>query len=174
MTKSRIVILAMFALFVVVILFQLQTTTRLQRELDALGKEYSRLRENFNAQEQNSSSQSARADANDNPQQKRLQELQSEVLRLRDSASRALRAEAEVTQLRSALQSRKVSGGTAAPEAGPYLPISIRPTARRDCLTRSSRRHSSQASRSRRSKLRLPNIRSWPASCMTAMRISKG
>jgi len=123
MSKSRIVLLAVVVAFAVIILFQLQTAARLRHELAAVSEENTRLRQNLAAQEQDSSSSTMRADPNTGeqpgePQQKRLQELEAEVMRLRGAASRALRAEAEVAQLKSALESHKVSSTAAVPDAG--------------------------------------------------------
>jgi hypothetical protein len=50
-------------------------------------------------------------------QQKRLAELESEVMHLRGVAARAIRAEAEVAQVRSALESHQGSAPTGAPDA---------------------------------------------------------
>jgi hypothetical protein len=121
MTKSRLVIPALVALLAVVILFHFRTTARLRQELDALGKEYFSLHQKLGAQEQGTSSSSAQASSNADQQagepEKRLEVLQSEILRLRDSASRALRAEAEVAQLKSALQSRQPSQAATSSES---------------------------------------------------------
>jgi hypothetical protein len=122
MSKKRIVIIAIIAAFSVAILFQLQTTAPLRRELAAVNEENARLRQNLTAQEQDSLTSSLRVGSNADekpgePQQKSLQELESEVMRLRGVASRAMRAEAEVAQLKSALESHQVSTTAAVPDA---------------------------------------------------------
>ena len=122
MSKSRIVILTIIAALSVVILLQLQTAARLRREIATVSEENARLRQNLTAEEQDSSSSSLRVGSNANekpgePQQKSLQELESEVIRLRGVRSRAMRAEAEVAQLKSALESHQVSTAAAVPDA---------------------------------------------------------
>ena len=122
MSKSRIVILTIIAAFAVVILLQLQTAAGLRRELAAVSEENARLRHNLTAQEQDSSSSSlgVASNADEKPtetQQKRLQELESEVMRLRGVAGRATRAEAEVAQLKSALESRQLPTPASVPDA---------------------------------------------------------
>jgi hypothetical protein len=117
--KSRLIIPALVALLAATIVFHFRTTARLRQELDALGKEYFRVHEKLTAEQQSPSSSQAGSNAGEQPgasEQTKFQELQSEVLRLRDAASRALRAEAEVAQLKSALQSRQPSGGAASSE----------------------------------------------------------
>ena len=122
MSKSRIVMLTFLAAFSILILLQLQTAAGLRRELAAVSEENARLRHNLTAQEQDSSSSSLRVGSPPEekpaePQQKLLQELESEVMRLRGMASRALRAEAEVAQLKSALGSHQGSATAAVPDA---------------------------------------------------------
>ena len=122
MSKSRIVILTIIAAFAVVILLQLQTAAGLRRELAAVSEENARLRHNLTAQEQDSSSSSLRVvsppeEKPAEPQQKRLEELESEVMRLRGVAGRATRAEAEVAQLKSALESRQLPTPASVPDA---------------------------------------------------------
>jgi hypothetical protein len=122
MRKNGIVILGIIAAFSLVILFQLQTAAGLRRELAASTEENARLSRNLAAQEQDSSSSSLGAGSNSDEkpgesQLKRLQELESEVMRLRGVSSRALSAEAEVAQLKSTLASNQVSTAAAAPDA---------------------------------------------------------
>jgi hypothetical protein len=116
MSKSRIVIFTFFAALSIVILLQLQTATQLRRELAAVSEENARLRQNLTA----SSPSRVGSQTDENPaelQQKHLQELESEVMRLRGVAGRAARAEAEVAQLKSAVESRQVSTLPAVPDA---------------------------------------------------------
>ncbi len=122
MNKSRIVILAIITAFSVILLFQLYTADRLRHELAAVSEENTRLRQSLAAQEQDSSSSVSRAGSTAaekpaEPQQQSSQELESEVMRLRGMASRALRAEAEVAQLKSALGSHQGSATAAVPDA---------------------------------------------------------
>src|SRR5882724_126797 len=122
MSKSRVVILVIIAAFSVVIVFQFQAAARLRRELAALNEENARLRQNLTAQRQDSISSSLPVGSNaagkpGDTQNKSLQELESEVLRLRGVASRAMRAEAEVAQLKSALESHQGSATAAVPDA---------------------------------------------------------
>lgn len=122
MSKSRIAILAIIVAFSVVTFLQLQTAAQLRRELAAAGEENARLHQNLTAQEQDSPSSSLRVGSSADekpaePQQKRLQELESEVMRLRGAAGRATRAEAEVAQLKSALESHQVSTAVPVPDA---------------------------------------------------------
>ena len=121
MSKSRIVILTIIAAFAVVILLQLQTAAGLRRELAAVSEENARLRQ-LTAQEQDSSSSSFLVvsppeEKPGEPQQKRLEELESEVMRLRGVAGHATRAEAEVAQLKSALESRQLPTPASVPDA---------------------------------------------------------
>ena len=114
MIKSRIVTLTVIAALCGVVLFQLQTAARLRRQLSALTDENVRLRENLIAQKQDSSSSLLQIDSTAKQKpgeagQGSLQELESEVRRLRGVASRALRAEAEVAQLKSRLESPQAS-----------------------------------------------------------------
>ena len=112
MSKSRIAILAIIVAFSVVTFLQLQTAAQLRRNLAAAGEENARLHQNLTAQDQVSSSSSLRVGSSADekpaePQQKRL----------RGAAGRAARAEAEVAQLKSALESHQVSTAVPVPDA---------------------------------------------------------
>jgi hypothetical protein len=122
MSKSRIAVLTLVTAFSLISLLQFRTIARLRRELVEATHENNSLPQNIPAQEQDSSPSGLRvtSDAGEQmgqPQQKRLVELESEVMRLRGAAGRAIRAEAEVAQLRSAVQSHQVSAVPGAPDA---------------------------------------------------------
>jgi hypothetical protein len=124
MRKPHILILV--PVFAVIFLFQFQTTTRLRRDLAAAKEENGWLHQQLASaapSDRPSPSISAQAGSNPNeslsePQKKRLQELESEVMRLRGAASRALRAEAEVAQLKARIGGRPGQG------QGPAVSIS--------------------------------------------------
>lgn len=123
----RILTVIVIAAFSIVILVQFQTTRGLRAELSVAREENARLQQQADsASGLASGTSNLRADSNQlanltEPQQKRLQDLEGEVMRLRGSASRAIRAEAEVDQLKAQLAGHQNSAlsAAAAPEASP-------------------------------------------------------
>lgn len=111
MRKTPIVVLAAVTALSAVILFQIQTTARLRRELADARGENARLRDDLAARgpdAQGGDTTVPPAEA----VQKQMQELESEVMRLRGAANRALRAETELAQLKTQ------AGPTQPPAAG--------------------------------------------------------
>jgi len=103
-TKSLIAVAATVAAFSTIFL-QHRQNSDLVRELAAAREEKAHLESQVSA---------AATPATDENAQQRIQELESEVTRLRGAASRARRAEAEVAQLRRELQAQRArqSSGT--------------------------------------------------------------
>jgi hypothetical protein len=107
MSNTKALILAAAAVAALSTIFlQHRQNTNLVKEIAATHEENSHLQSQASA---------TPASANEEGAQQRIQELDSEVTRLRGAASRAARAEAEVAQLRTELQAQRgrQSSGTA-------------------------------------------------------------
>ena len=116
MRKTPIVVLAALTALSAAILFQVQTNARLRQELADARAENARLRDDLaargpDAQGGDTTGQPAEAVQN------QMQQLESEVMRLRGAASRALRAETELAQLKA--QSRPIPQVAGAPTSAP-------------------------------------------------------
>src|SRR5438034_9429065 len=111
MANKRIILLIVAATVSAVFLVGFQTILRLRRELAAAREENGRLQQAvLTSTEQNAPSSRAGSKANETvseEQQKHAQQLESEVMRLRGVASRALRAEAEAAQFKAQLEGRQ-------------------------------------------------------------------
>jgi len=119
MGKNRIIIGVVLAAILAVIILQIQTIGHLRRELanasetnHLLQAEASSLQENARKRSSVAGGADKGADvdrANDMEAKTRLQELESEVLRLRGAAARTIRAEAETAQLKLQLEHTRPS-----------------------------------------------------------------
>jgi hypothetical protein len=114
MRKTPIVVLAALTALSAAILFQVQTNARLRQELADARAENARLRDDLaargpDAQGGDSTAQPAEA------VQIQMQQLESEVMRLRGAASRALRAETELAQLKAQAGPTQPSAAVVAP-----------------------------------------------------------
>jgi hypothetical protein len=119
MNKTLITLVSALAILLVVIALQYQTINRLRLELAAAGEESTRARQEVaDAAEKKSQASASEGSpaSGDQQKQKHMQELESEVLRLRGLANRGIRAEAEATQLRAESRSRPASPPSSAPE----------------------------------------------------------
>lgn len=120
MSKSVIALVSALAILLTVIALQFQTINRLRQELAAAGEENTRARQEVvEAAEKKSSASASEGSAASGEQQKHVQELESEVLRLRGLANRGLKAEAEAAQLRAEAKSRPVPAPSNVPEPVP-------------------------------------------------------
>jgi hypothetical protein len=116
MRKTPIVVLAALTALSAAIIFQVQTNARLRQELADARAENARLRDDLaargpDAQGGDTTGQPAEAVQN------QMQQLESEVMRLRGAASRAARAETELAQLKA--QSRPIPQVAGAPTSAP-------------------------------------------------------
>jgi hypothetical protein len=116
MRKTPIVVLTAVTALSAAILFQVQTNARLRQELADARAENARLRDDLatrgpDAQGGDTTGQPAEAVQN------QMQQLESEVMRLRGAASRALRAETELAQIKA--QSRPIPQVAGAPTSAP-------------------------------------------------------
>jgi hypothetical protein len=118
MSKRPIIMVAIVVALAGAILFQSQTIDRLRRELATANEENAGLRQqgsnNHESAQQiesaaNSDQQTNKEQASNAESNTRLQELQSEVMRLRGAAARAARAEAEVVQIQKQLEQARFS-----------------------------------------------------------------
>jgi hypothetical protein len=100
MRKTSIVVLAAVTALSAVVLFQLQTTARLRRELADARAENARLRDDLAARDSGAQGRDTTGQPTE-AVQIQMQQLESEVMRLRGAASRALRAETELAQLKA-------------------------------------------------------------------------
>jgi hypothetical protein len=110
MRKSGLATVLIVTVFGIVAVVQWRTGNRLRHELDVVTEENSRLRQDLAAQESSRAGTKAEQTPG-GPEQKKVEELELEVLRLRGMANRAMRAEAEVAQLKS--ESRQVYAAAA-------------------------------------------------------------
>jgi hypothetical protein len=104
MRAFRVTILALLAAVAGLILLQLQTTRSLRHELAAVAEENARLRQALATAQAEVARASTRPGLNTDStdtSEKRVQQLESEVIRLRGIAGRAVRAEAELAQIKS-------------------------------------------------------------------------
>lgn len=118
MSNRRILAIALVTGLTVVILFQFQTIHHLRNQLAQLDQENKTAHQGVHEQGPISASTEPRpasdgAEQTAQAQEKKFSDLESEVIRLRGVAGRAVRAESEAAQLKSALESRQATSTAA-------------------------------------------------------------